>query len=734
MIRLATFILLAALAALPAMATTLTVKSGEHDGFSRLVLPLPAGATWALTPQSKRAVLRITGATVAFDITGVFDRIPRARLKRLDADNAAGTLTLELGCDCPVGGFQEGGRYLVVDISDPAIPALAPSLPAQPRYRFAGLPGVSTGSDKIAIGAPILDGPIPPPPDPVAPTTGVTGLPELPAAGIPERRLIDQILRASGQGLLDLRQTPDTPSETTAGLKTTPPNMAISSAMELEPIPSAPTGADKPGACPDDGPKIHEWGDDSPAPALLARHRTTLFTEFDRPDPDRVRALAQSYLYLGFGAEARPVLALADLPDMATLQALSRLVDGDPVGQTNPFHGQQHCDGDVALWAALADPIDPARINRAAVLRGFARLPAHLRSHLGPTLADRFTDTGDRQTAEALLRAATRPGGPPNPAALIAEARTDTLRDDRTAARAKLESVAASGSDHAPQALIALVDEKWLARDAIDPNLPDLIAAYTLEQRQSDQGPALRHTLALALALAGRFDAAMAAVQDVSSRDGRAAALASMTPVLILLTAGADDISFLRHALAAIDAGMIPAGAGIVDPLARRLLDLGLADAAGRILGAASDDDTSQARRLLRAEVALGQGLPHRAMVELLGLDGPEPARIRARAMALTGDFAAFADYMQRAGDAEAAARGFWLAGTPGGTLDGDGRYDRIAGLSDRIAADNPEEAILPPLAQARALLDNSRSLRDDIGALLDSTTGAAPQTVPAGQ
>ena len=35
---------------------------------------------------------------------------------------------------------------------------------------------------------------------------------------------------------------------------------------------------------------------------------------------------------------------------------------------------------------------------------------------------------------------------------------------------------------------------------------------------------------------------------------------------------------------------------------------------------------------------------------------------------------------------------------------------------------------------QARALLDNSRSLRDDIGALLDSTTGAAPQTVPAGQ
>ena len=33
--------------------------------------------------------------------------------------------------------------------------------------------------------------------------------------------------------------------------------------------------------------------------------------------------------------------------------------------------------------------------------------------------------------------------------------------------------------------------------------------------------------------LAGRFDAAMTAVQDVSSRDGRAAALASMTPVLI---------------------------------------------------------------------------------------------------------------------------------------------------------------------------------------------------------
>jgi hypothetical protein len=734
MIRLVAHALLMALIVGPAAAAPLTLRSGEHDGFSRLVLPLPVGAVWSLTPQSGRTVLRITGAATDFDTSGVFDRIPRTRLTGLVANDVAGTLTLELGCDCPVRGFPEGNRFLVIDIADPPLPVSTRSLPSQPRFRFGNLPAAKPGTPDMAMGMPVLSGPLPPRPDPLDPTTAVNGLPDMRSAGIAERRLIDQILRASEQGLLDLQQVPEVSANPSTAPKSGPNNMAFSTALESDQA-SQPTN--DPGTaekCPENGPAVGEWGADTPVPALLARYRSALFSEFDRPDPIAVRALAQSYLYLGFGAEARPVLALAGLPDAPVLQALSWLVDGEPVGPLNPFHGQQHCDGDVAIWAALAEPIEPGRVDRAAVLRGFARLPAHLRAHLGPILADRFTDSGDRQTAEAVLRAATRPGGDPNPAALVAAARTDGMRDDHDAAEAKLETVVASGSDQAPRALIALVAAKWQARDTVDPDLPDLIAAYALERRQGGLGPALRHTHALALALAGRFDPAMAAVAEVSTRDGTRAETATLTPVLVLMTAGADDITFLRHTLPSIEAGKIPISEDTVDPMARRLLDLGFADAAGHLLATAPDAATSEARRLLRAEAALDQGLPHRAMVELLGLDGAEPARMRARAMAQTGDFAAFADYMQRAGDSDAAARGFWLAGATESTPDGDGRYERIAGLSERIAAGNPDEAALPPLAQARALLDNSRALRDDIGALLDRTTDAASKTDPDGQ
>lgn len=728
MIRLIAYVLLLALIVGPAVAAPLTLRSGEHDGFSRLVLPLPVGSAWSLAPQPGRAVLRITGVATDFDTAGVFDRIPRTRLTGLVADDVAGTLTLELGCDCPVSGFAEGNRFVVIDIADPPPPAPTRSLPAQPMFRFANLPGAKPGMSVMAMGTPVLSGPLPPRPDPPDPATGTIGLPDLRSSGISERRLIEQILRASQQGLLVLHQAPGALPEPVSAPKPGPGNMAVSTAMDPDQVPQP---ADDPGtaeSCPQQGPAVGEWGDDAPAPALLARHRSALFSEFDRPDPTAVRALAQGYLYLGFGAEARPVLALADLPDAPVLRALSRLVDGEPVGSLNPFYRQQHCDGDVAIWAALAGPIEPARVNHNAVLRGFARLPAHLRAHLGPILADRFTDIGDRRTAEAILRAATRPGGDANPAALLAAARTDGMRDDHDAAAAKLETVAASGSDQAPRALIALIAARWLARDTVDPDLPDLIAAYTLELRQSDLGPALRHTHALALALAGRFDAAMAAVAEVSARDGASAAAATLTPVLLLMTAGADDITFLRHALPTIGTGTIPAPQDTVDPMARRLLDLGFADAAWQLLATAADSGTSEARRLLRAEAALGQGLPHRAMVELLGIDGAEPARMRARAMAQTGDFAAFADYMRQAGDTDAAARGFWLAGATENIPDGDGRYQRIAGLSGRITAGYPAETTLPPLAQARALLDNSRTLRDDIGALLERTTDAASQ------
>lgn len=724
--RLAATALLAMLAMRPAMAATVTLKSGEHDGFTRLVLQLPLGADWSLSRQARRADLRITGATVDFDLSTVFDRIPRSRLARLAPGTADGVLRMHLDCACQVRGFIEGDRFLVIDIADPNPATSAADNPILP-YRFARLPSPNAAVGELAVGMPVPVGPQPTEPA----TDNRASLPPIvPDLSIPdtaESQLIQQVLRASGQGLLELRVVPEAAIRSDAGAPGAAENVSILPATAPEPA----ARVEHPGsACPWDGLTVYDWGDDRSFSAQMARYQSALVTEFDRIDPEAAMALARAYLFFGFGAEARAVLdlAAANSPQVPLLRSLSWLLDGESPAAPGPLAGHQHCEGDVAFWSALAEPVDKARVNRAAVLRGFARLPAHLRHHLGPVLASRFTDIDDRSTADALLRIAARTGAGPDPAALLAKAATDRLRDDPAAATAKLRQVAGSGAEQAPRALIALVTAQYQDRATVDPGMADLIAAYALELRQSTLGPDLRRTQALALALTGRFDDAMAAIEEVTERDGRDAARAALEPVLTLMTEDAGDIVFLRHVLPmAPDEFSITAA--LTNALARRLLDLGFAEHAGHLLAAAEDGDVSEARRLLRAETALGRGLPHRTMVELLGLDGPEPARLRAAAMAQTGNYAAFSDYMLRAQDRDAALRGLWLTGSSvedvdGGDGDGDGHYERIAGLSRRIVSEDPETQTLPPLAQARALLDGSLSLRTDIARLLDGVAG----------
>ena len=65
-----------------------------------------------------------------------------------------------------------------------------------------------------------------------------------------------------------------------------------------------------------------------------------------------------------------------------------------------------------------------------------------------------------------------------------------------------------------------------------------------------------------------------------------------------------------------------------------------------------------ETRRLMMAEAALGLDLPHRALVELMGLDGPKANRLRAQSASsslatptttLTATFASTITTMARA-------------------------------------------------------------------------------------
>ena len=126
------------------------------------------------------------------------------------------------------------------------------------------------------------------------------------------------------------------------------------------------------------------------------------------------------------------------------------------------------------------------------------------------------------------------------------------------------------------------------------------------------------------------------------------------------------------------------------------------------------------ARRLLRAEAALGENLPHEALVALLGIEGAEAARLRASAMLMQQDHARAAPLLLEAEQSDAAGRSFWLAGQPGAVpVETGERYARAAELTGALARDDTARGAPTPLARARALIADSNAARSGIEELL---------------
>ena len=73
---------MACAAALPAVAQTVRVKSGEHEDFSRLVLYFPERPEYEVVETDGGYELRADGA-YSYDVDGVFRLIPRDRIAGL---------------------------------------------------------------------------------------------------------------------------------------------------------------------------------------------------------------------------------------------------------------------------------------------------------------------------------------------------------------------------------------------------------------------------------------------------------------------------------------------------------------------------------------------------------------------------------------------------------------------------------------------------------------------------
>jgi hypothetical protein len=714
-----------------AQAQRVGIRTGEHDGFTRLVLTLPEAGAWRVTRTDDGYAVAIGNGRPDYDLSDVFRLIPRTRLADIRTDPVDGRLRLDIGCQCHAWAIELRRGLLVIDLRDGVAPPASPYEVNDQGKVMAALqaPGTRPWPTEV-IRKP--DAPSPyhdwkaevigrasgkrPPAasqgaDPPPPTGG-----DGPSAAPPQTRdwreaLIAELGRGATRGVVELAPVLQPPSS--AGMPVTPsPQVRIGDG----PLPSGTAANPDPGVMtaaghmciPDEELDLSAWGDPAPVAQVIGPLTRKVMGEFDRLDPAAAERAIRYMLHVGFGAEARQMLDLAgpDLPQAATLRALSYLLDGGvPPNGDHALVGMTGCDTSAALWSLLSLPpgTAPRQLRDDAVLRAFSALPLHLRRYLGPAVAGRLLSAGKAESARAVRDAILRAPGDPGAAVTLMSIGIDEAAG-KPPRMQDLAQLRATPGETGLRATILSLETDIAAGRPSAPALLTTAEALLREYRGTAEAAALASSLAPAQALAGDIPRAL----DLAGADDVAGAA-----VWAVLAKWGSDGAVLTHGLRR--ATDLPQGTPVDTDraMARRLLALGFPREAMAWIDPARRRNGQQetADLLLMAEAFLADRDARRAMAVLGGIDLPEAQALRSRALLAlnsTTDINTIED------QATIARR--------------TGRWDVVAALGEGAWRDSAALVPAPagagdgPLAQGRALREESATARARLTGLLEAS------------
>ncbi|TNC51574.1 hypothetical protein FHG66_05270 [Rubellimicrobium rubrum] len=579
-----------------AWAQDVSVRGGEHETFSRLVLRVPRGAPWSLEPAPGGYDLQLP-PSVMFDVSRAFDKIPRNRVALL-TPWGDGRLRLSVPCDCHAQAYLVSDVDLVVDVIDgpPPLGGIAPG---------DRLAAPLTGMGMLPLLTETL--PVAPALGPLASLARVTEAPPAEEAAPTEAERVDQtrlailegMAQAATEGFLDLDpsaqdqepvlsgedpapsttvkhdQVPDsphpnpavTPEEAVGGPAR--PGVAFHTASD---VPSTrPTlGARGTTCLPDESFDLTAWAGEGDFKTELPARLAQVTDGRDRLDPNGVEDLAQAYLAFGFGREALTALSMdgASSRERDLLRLMARIVDDEPV-PTDAMDDQASCLGKVSLWRALARK--SIRMTgdgeRTAMTLALRALPDEVRSLLAPRLAGLFLDQGDALAARDIAALAEHGGT----AVELAQAAIVEEIEGPGPALEELETIAESDPRMTPDAMVDLIDLSIEEGRSVSDNTLELARALRFEN-EGEGARALLLAEARALTADMRFDEALALLEDERQLNPAEDVNEALVATVVALTEKLDDASFLELALGALPEGL-PSAA--VDPVARRLAELG---------------------------------------------------------------------------------------------------------------------------------------------------------------
>lgn len=711
------------------------IRSGEHEGFTRLVFNLETpNSAWEISGSGRSYVLKLDVQSPKYSAESVFERIPRTRLATLGTRDGDPSVTIGLMCECGVEAFAFGDRSIVIDIrtaeeapvkatefkKDPAPELVQPPKTTEQPVTVLRLSGRQRDAARQKW-------------------TGVDDfLDETARIRDNRNQLVHAVARAASQGLvepnIDRSTAPVVSNPVPAvraadALTQTPPpdpeNIRTGTSYDtaFQAVEQALSGGQN--CVPDAFLDVGNWSEGRPD-KNTQESLASLFGEDGKVDEEAAFVQAQLLLHKTFGAEARQILDL--LPpseEKKVLAGIADIMDSEKGAASRVFADQDDCSEKAIFWAFLAETISPDEAREQAILRAFSALPKHLRLHLGPRIAERFLTLGNGATADTVSAMIDRVAEESDTEALYLKARIEAQeRGQEKRAETALSEMVQQGERIAPEALIDLVE--LYDEQGITPSMDVvfLLEAFVLEHRRSELGPDLRRTYALSSALSGDFKRAFDVAQEVSDLDGEPAAIAVRSQLLERLLESSDDAGIVRFAIGyKLGVGLPLTREASLD-LAERLHQMGFYDQSQALLEAVPFHMTERERVLL-ARQALSEARPRQAIAELLGIESEDAQKLRADALAMAGEHVGAAMAYNDISMKDAATREAWLAEDWGliGQFGTPHQQDLEGVLSNLQEIDADPKDIEGQLARNRRAVERSTQLREQLGALLAQDT-----------
>ncbi|WP_415922552.1 tetratricopeptide repeat protein [Tateyamaria sp. SN6-1] len=706
MLKSATLAIIAVLGlSATASAQEIVVRSGAHEGFSRLVIRVPDDLDWSLDKRVDGARFSIIGYEDGFDTSQIFDLIDRRFISAVSG--ADDHINLDFACECEVTSFVEQERFVVLDVAEKpsqrtelTLPPIGPvftTTPLQFGDNIRPSTDLQIGSEpdqenRSGLDAAMLPG---------ASSSGPIFAASNPNSRINEEsvirladvqaKLAHEVAIASTQGMLE-----SSVENALQNISTRQPQVdtrifdsSISGETDIEPMQASQSlniritsSSDFPdritsaeienisggvGCISPAAVAIESWGVAKLGLNTVAQYRSRLFSEFDKLNENVALKLAQLYLYLGFGAEAKQVLSLDSdfASENIVLIEMAEILEYGFSPKGRYLHNFSDCDSAIALWGILSQAsLNPATdVNIDAALQSINALPVHLRHFLAPELSNRLLEYGELSAAESALRSIDRAPIAANSKIKLAQAELESVKGNITAAQDILTEIISSNEEQSAEALIKFVNASLEKDKQFDESVATLVEAYAIEMRGTKIGAELHRTHVLALAKSGQFAAAFE-VLDNMRRTHSPGTKAKMFTLLMEITArSAPDVVFLNHAFQFVRGSVDLTDGGVKLSVAERLTTLGFSEVAEEAMLRSPTTPVSERAKKLAAQISLDLGRPSEAEAQLFGVNTEEAHRIRARARWLAQDYTAATELYSEIGEARTASDAAWLAG-----------------------------------------------------------------------